>query len=323
MDVLVLRSDELAEAIPLSHVIDAVERAYRLDGEGRLAQRPRVPVRQAGVRTFLHTMPAMSAAADAAGVHVYTGGNRGAHVPQKVTLVFRTEDGSLRAIIESSWLSWARTGATGAVATRHLARADADVLGIIGAGRQAAAQLQAIAASRPIRRVLVFSRTAEHRTAFARDMAHRTGLDIEALASADEVVERSDIVSTTTTAHEPVFRGSAARPGLHVNAIGAHYPDRRELDGPTMARARLFADDAERSRIEDGEVLLALDEGSLEAGAEVTPLGAVVAGTAPGRTTPEEISVFLSGGLAGEYLTAAAAVADEAEALGLGTSVRL
>ncbi len=322
-DVLVLGSDELAEAIPLSLVIDAVEHAYRLAGTGALEQPPRVPLQQAGVRTFLHLMPAMSGSAGIAGVHVYTGGNRGADVPQKLTVLFRTEDGALRAMIESSWLSWARTGATGAVATRHLARPDADVLGIIGAGRQARAQLQAIAASRQIRRAYVFSPTAERRQAFARDMTRATGVEVEPLDSADAVVARSDIVSTATTAREPVFDAAAVHAGLHVNAIGAHYPDRREIDGPTIARALLFADEPERSNLEDGELALAIADGTLEPGTAATSLASVVAGTTRGRRSADDVTVFLSGGLGSEYVLVAGAIVDRAQELGLGTRVRL
>lgn len=326
-DVLLLTSRELAEAIPLSYVIEAVERAYRLSGRGELAQHPRLPLHAPDTKTFLHLMPALSASANAVAVHAYTGGNRGADVPQKVTLLFRASDGGLRAIVESEWLSWARTGATGAVATRHLATAGANVLGIIGSGRQASAQFHAIAASRSIARAYVFSRSPERRRHFADEMQSATGVPTEALGSADEVVEAADIVSTATTSTSPVFAARALHPGLHINAIGAHYPNRRELDGATMARSRVFADDPERSRLEDGELALAVAERTTNgtaapsAGPELIALADVVAGRTEGRRSPDEVTILLSGGLASEYLLAATAVVDRAEELGLGTRV--
>jgi alanine dehydrogenase len=322
-DVLVLGSRELSEHIPITLVIDAVERAYRLAGEAALTQVPRVPVRDAGTRTFLHVLPAVSGSARAAGAHIYTGGNRGAGVPQKLTLLYDTDDGGLRAIVESDWLSWARTGATGAVATRVLARSDASRLGIIGSGRQARAQAVAIAASRPLSRILVYSPDPEHRTRFAGEIEARTNVRTEARDSADDVVEASDIVSTATTSHQPVFNGDALRPGTHVNAIGAHYPDRRELDATTLARARLFVDDRARSEIEDGEVRLAAADGVAPDSLRVASLADVVAGTSSGRAGDSDITVFLSGGLASEYLLAVAAVVERAEALGLGARVAL
>ena len=140
------------------------------------------------------------------------------------------------------------------------------MLGVIGAGKQAAAQVQAIAATRHLDGVYVFSRSAEGRTAFAEEMTARTGLRVEALASAEDVVARSDIVSTATTSARSGLPGCCRRPGLHVNAIGAHYPDRRELDGATIARARVFVDDPGRSAEEDGELRLALAEAAIPAG---------------------------------------------------------
>jgi ornithine cyclodeaminase/alanine dehydrogenase len=229
----------------------------------------------------------------------------------------------VRAIIESNWLSWARTGATGAVAARRLARPDARILGLIGAGRQARAALELMAAARPLDAVYVFSRDPGHRRDFAAAMRASTGLPVDALDSADEVVGRSDIVVTTTTAHAPVFTAAALHPGLHINAIGAHYPDRREIDGPTVARSRLFADDPARSRLEDGEVALAVEEGQLRPDPPLVGLAEVVSGTDPGRRSDEEVTLFLSGGSAGEYLAVAAAAVDGAERLGLGTRIEL
>jgi ornithine cyclodeaminase/alanine dehydrogenase-like protein (mu-crystallin family) len=322
-DVLVLGSRELSAVIPIGVVIDAVERAYRLAGERALAQVPRVPVRDPGTRTFLHVLPAVSGSAGAAGAHIYTAGNRGAGVPQKVTLLYDTVDGGLRAIVESDWLSWARTGATGAVATKALALPDASRLGIIGSGRQARAQAVAIAASRELSQILVYSPDVEHCTRFADEIAVRTGVATEVLASADAVVEASDIVSTATTAHDPVFGGEVLRAGTHVNAIGAHYPDRRELDVTTIGRARLFVDDPARSDIEDGELRLARSDGVASESLHVASLADVVAGSATGRTDDSDVTVFLSGGLASEYLLAVAAVVERAEALGIGKRVAL
>ena len=136
-EVLLLGSAELAEAITLGEIVDAVERGYRVAGEDRATEAPRVKLQHPLSHTFLNTMPALSEDAGAAAVHVYTGGNRGTGALQKVTLVFDAATGALDAIIESDWLSWARTGATSAVASRHLARPDATVLGIIGTGKQA------------------------------------------------------------------------------------------------------------------------------------------------------------------------------------------
>lgn len=268
-------------------------------------------------------MPALSEGSGAAAVHVYSGGNRGIPALQKVTLVFDIGTGALAAVIESDWLSWARTGATGAVATRHLARPDAAVLGVIGTGKQAAAQVMAIAASRPLRAVYAYSRDATGRTTFARELTERAGVEVTALDRPEAVVERCEILSTTTTSKVPVFDGAALHSGLHINAIGAHHPDGRELDERTMTASRLFVDDAARSFQEDGELLLLPDAEQASALERATPLGAAVAGTAEGRRSPDEVTAFLSGGLSGEYLWTSVAILEQARALGLGTRVRI
>jgi alanine dehydrogenase len=322
-EVLLLGSAELAEAITLGDVVDAVERGYRAAGEDRATESPRVKLAHPLSHTFLNTMPAMSEDAGAAGVHIYTGGNRGLPLLQKITLLFSMQTGALEAVIESDWLSWARTGATSAVSSRHLARPDATALGIIGTGKQAQSQLLAIAASRPFTTITCYSRDAARCRAFAREMSERVGREVVALDSAEDVVERSDIVCTATTSSQPVFDGAAIHPGLHVNAIGAHRPNGRELDARTMLASRLFADDLARCAQEDGAFLL-LPEADRDAClARTTSLSAVVAGTAPGRRSADEITAFHSGGLSSEYLWTAVAILDQARAKGLGTRVSL
>src|SRR5262249_31855649 len=160
-----------------------------------------------------------------------------------------------------------------------------------GSGRQARAQAIAIAASRPLRRVLVHSPNPEHRESFARDIGDQIGAPVEPLAAANARGSAADIVSTATPAIEPGLAAGAVRPGLHVNAIGAHYPDRRELDGAVIARARLFADDLARSRLEDGELQLAIAEGSAAEAPHVESLAAVAAGRATGRRESDEVTV--------------------------------
>src|SRR5262249_36220569 len=183
----------------------------------------------------------------------------------------------------------------------------------------ARAQAVAIAASRRLTRIRVHSPDAEHRARFADEIAERTGVPGTMLESADALLEASGIVSTATTANQPVFQADAIPVGLHVNAIGAHYPERRELDTATIARARLFVDDLARSELEDGEVRLAIRDGVSADSLQLESLADVAAGTAQGRRDDSELTVFLSGGLASEYLLAAAAVVEHAEQLGLGT----
>ena len=154
--VRVLRSRDIEGNISFLEIVDAVEAGYRAAGDGGLVARPRSYLTAPGTHTTLSVSPAVSAELGV-GVFAFTGGNKGKGLPQKLAIVFDPTDGGLAYLIESDWLSWARTGASSAVGSRHLVRPDASVVGIVGAGKQARSQLLAIAAARPIERALVVS----------------------------------------------------------------------------------------------------------------------------------------------------------------------
>jgi ornithine cyclodeaminase/alanine dehydrogenase-like protein (mu-crystallin family) len=143
------------------------------------------------------------------------------------------------------------------------------------------------------------------------------------LASAEEVVARADVLCTATNARTPVFDGAALRPGTHVNAIGQHYPDRRELDTETMTGARLYADLVERAVAEDGELLIPQSVESAAALSVVGTVGDVLTGRCDGRQSVDDVTIFLSGGTAGEYLSVAQGIVRRAAELDLGTTFDL
>jgi len=239
---------------------------------------------------------------------------------QKVMLLFSTEDGRLLSILEADWISWMRTGATSGVATKYLAQNDARCAGIFGTGKQARSQLMAVAAVRPIERALVYSPTPSRRKQYATDMSNRLGIAVQAVDAPEAILGEADVICTATTSRTPVFDGEQVRQGVLVNAIGQHYPDRREVDSALVARSRIVVDDRKRALQEDGELLIPLQAGELaEAKIEAT-LGEVVAGLKTGRTG-DEITLFTSGGIASEVLAVAAGVYEVAEREGLGQEI--
>lgn len=321
--VRVLTSRSLAETISMADVVAMVRHGYLAASRGELVERRRDQLGADGTSTVVNVCPAIRTDTARLGVYMYTGGNRGQAVPQKVMALFRVEDGGLEAIVESAWLSWARTGASGAVATQALARPDAATLGVIGTGRQARAQVAALTAIHAFREAFCFGRNAERRVAFAPDMKRLYGIPMTPLPTPEAVVERSDVVSTATNSRTPVFDGAAVRPGTHINAIGQHYPDRRELDSRTMAGARLYADLIERAWAEDGELAMAATDPSAGDLTVLGSVGDVLTGRCPGRTGADDVTIFLSGGTSGEYLAVAEAVVRRAADLGLGTVIDL
>ena len=290
---LFLREADVAALAGMDDVIDAVERGFREYGAGRAVNRPRQRVAVDG--GTLHVMAAGLPAWGVFGLKSYAvtrGGRR------FISLLYSAEDGQLLAVMEAEELGRLRTGAASGVATRYLARADAGAVGILGTGGQARTQLQAIARVRPVALVKAYSRTPARREAFAEEMVDALGAEVVAVDSAEEAVADVDIIVTITSAREPVLRGAWLRPGVHVNAGGSNTAGRRELDAEAVGRAaRVVVDARDQAMIEAGDLLGPVETGGLSWD-QVEELGPIVAGSAPGRRSDDEITLFESQGIA-------------------------
>jgi ornithine cyclodeaminase len=256
---------------------------------------------------------------------------RGLDAHQGLVTLFDGETGVPTAILDASAVTAVRTAAVTAVATAALARGDARTLAVLGAGTQARAHLRALAGVREFEQVRVYAPTRAHARAVVQEMAGelpgQAGTPREELsvaASAEEAVRGADVVVTVTNAREPVLRHAWLKPGAHVSAVGASTPQARELDTDTVAASALFCDSRESLRHEAGEFRLALAEGKIAGEEHVrAELGEVLAGTAPGRRDPAELTLFRSLGLAIEDLAAAESAVAAATARGIGTEVEL
>jgi ornithine cyclodeaminase len=190
------------------------------------------------------------------------------------------------------------------------------VLAIVGAGHQAYPHVEAMLEARPFEEIRVSSRTREHAERLAAKWPAA-----RAAGSNEEAVRGAHVICTVTQSAEPVLEHDWVEPGAHINAVGACFPHARELDGDTVGRSSFFTDRRESCEKEAGDYILALKEGAIADGHIKAELGEVLAGTAPGRTSPEEITVFESLGLAVEDLAAAEYLVGRAEAEGVGTTV--
>ncbi len=226
------------------------------------------------------------------------------HPPHFLVLLYRAADAELLAVIEANHLGRIRTGAVSGYATSLLARPESRTLAVIGSGFQARTQVEAIRTAMPsIDRVRVWSRSAEKREAFARE------LGIEAADSAEVAVQGADVVVTATSSGEPVVRHDWVAPGTHLNAIGANQAKRRELTSDLVRLADLIVTDSlEQSRMESGDLLLAEVDWS-----RVGELKDAASGKL-GRSRPEDITLFKSNGLAVEDVIAAGWVYERAVA---------
>ena len=261
----------------------------------------------------------MLSAGDAAlgvfGHKVYTTTRKGAKF---LVTLYSTEDGRPLAVLEAGLLGAIRTGAASGIATKYLANADSAVLGVLGTGRQSPTQIQAVCAVRPITQVLVYSRTAARRDAFAREMTESLGIPVTAVGSPQEAVQAADVVSAITNSKQPVLAGAWLKPGAHVNAAGNNMLVEQEVDTDVFRRAWLITTDSlEGAKIECGDLLAAVEPGIVQ-WEDVIEIGRVVAGRYPIARPPEAITVYESQGIAAEDLYAAVHVFRKAEAQGIG-----
>jgi len=266
---------------------------------------------------------------------------RGLDAHQGIVTLFDGEIGVPTAILDASALTQVRTAAVSAVATKLLAREDARVLAILGAGVQAKAHLEALAGVRGFDTVRIYSRTEAHAQALADGAASDdapaasddapaasqggpAAVSVSVSASAEAAVRGADVVVTATSSREPVLRHEWLGPGVHVNAVGASTPAARELETRTVAASALFPDSRESLRNEAGEYLLAVEEGLIAGEEHVrAELGEVLAGLRPGRRDAQELTLFRSLGLAVEDMAAAELAVASARRMGLGTEVEL
>ena len=294
---------QVREAISMPEAMDLVERMLLRLAAGRAVNHPRRRVAMES-RTLLHYMAGGDNDNGLVGIKVYAS-NPAVGAPNFEVLLFDSNSAQLLAAIEANILGQIRTGAASGVATRHLARPDASRVAIFGSGFQAETQLEAVSCARKLDQVRVFSRKPERRAAFAERMGRRLGLSVTASESPEEALEGADIVITVTNSRTPVFPGRLLRPGTHINAAGSNHLMRREIDGDAVRMASLIAvDSMEQAHMEAGDLTQAAEDGVFD-WAEACELHAVLAGSHPGRTTAEQITLFESQGLAVEDIAMA------------------
>jgi len=289
--MLILDEAAVQQRLRYEDLIPAVADALAALASGKVVQPVRTVVPVAPHQGFFAVMPAYAGALGAKLVTFYPK-NVGVHTHHALIVMLKPETGEPLAVMGGRLITEMRTAAASAVATERLARKNASVLGILGSGVQAGSHLAALRHVRSFKEVRVWS--PRNAPAFAA----RHG--VKAAPSAADAVRGADVVVVAVSSTTPVLQGRWLSPGTHVNAIGATRPDWRELDDDLVTTARLFVDSREAATRESGDVIAAKRE--------VTEIGAVVSGAAPGRQSDQEITLFKSVGVAVEDVAAAALV---------------
>lgn len=315
---LLLAEADVRSLLTMPIALEAVDAAFRrlADGQARVHSRQRLHLPG---KSYLHYMAAGDAAGGYMGMKIYTSSPEGLRF---LVPLFHADSGELLALIEADYLGQMRTGAATGLASKLLSRPDARSVGIIGTGLQARTQLEGVVAVRKIEHVLAHGRDAQHRAEFAREMTLKLGMPVEASGTTEEVVRRADILITATTASQPVVEGRWLKPGTHINAIGANFPQKRELDTDAVGRADvIFVDSREQAKIEAGDLIHAFAESPVRWNS-VKELAELVCGREAGRTSREQITLFKSSGIAIEDVVTAGRVYELALERGIGTDVK-
>lgn len=311
-----LNETDVRQLLAMPLALDAVEEAHSELSLARAVDVPRQRTRLP--QTALHLLQGAMPGRDAIGYKAYTSNRSGVRF---LVHVFSAATGGLRVVLEADFLGMMRTGAASGVATRWLARPDAEILGVFGAGWQAEGHLEAIAAVRPLRRVKVFSRNAERLAAFCSKMAERLKIEVVPASSAEETVRGSDIVSTITTSAAPLFEAAWLSPGTHINAAGSNSLIRREVGEDVLKVCRpIVVDSVDTALKEAGDLLPAMEKGRLSE-RQLVELGDVIVGRHPGRSTADEITLFESQGMAVQDISLAVRLEALARERGIGVEL--
>ncbi len=297
----VVAGDELRARLSMTAAIDALDAAFAREDPSLTS-----PLRTT-LATPAGTLLSMPAAGEAGvGVKLVTlsefNPQRGLPFTQAVYVLFDGTTQAPEAVIDGAELTALRTAAVSGLATRRLANPDASRLVVFGAGVQATAHVEAMHAVRPLSEVVLVGRDPARTAAL---VAFANGLGVEARTGTPADVATADLVCTCTTSAVSVFDGHDLADGVHVNAVGAYLADQRELDTETMRRAKIVVETRDAALREAGDVVMAIDEGAIEADGLVD-LAEVVRGRTV-RTAPGDVTVFVSVGVGFEDLVVARA----------------
>ena len=219
-------------------------------------------------------------------------------------LLIDQKTGETVAMMDGGEITRRRTAAASALAADYLARKDAEVMTLVGAGALGPHFVLAHAAVRPIRKVFIYTRSIAKGEALAAELAHH-GLEAHSVTDLEHAVRQSDIVSCVTTSTAPIVKGAWLKPGTHVDLAGAFKPSMRETDAEVVARSSVYVDTRDGALAEAGDLLQARDEGKFDFANVKGDLFDLCRGKVKGRSSADEITLFKSAGTAIEDLATA------------------
>ncbi len=324
-ETLLLKQSEIKELINMKEVIESVETAYSVHADRKVQMPAKKYLFFKKYNGDLRIMPCLIKSMDEAGVkcvNVHPDNPLKHNLPTVMGVIelFDPETGFPISVMDGTWITNMRTGAAAGVGTKYLAKKDSTKLGIIGAGKQAFTQLMALKEVMDINSAKVFCRTCSSRENFAKLAKEKLGLNVKAVATAQEAVRDVDVIVTVTPANKPILKSEWISPGTHINAMGADAPGKQELESSILNKSKIFIDCWEQAR-HSGEINVPVGEGLITRDNIEAKIGDVITGRAKGRTSDEEITVFDSTGLAVQDIVTAWKVYEKALERDMGSNI--
>jgi alanine dehydrogenase len=325
--MLFLSEKQVQSLIDIDELIDALEQAHIQYSTGNAVMPVRLVVPLPQIDGRITSMPGYLNHDEALGMKVvtYFQKNPKHNLPAILAtiMLFSAATGKMIAAMDGVYITAIRTACASAMATKVLAKPKTPVLGILGAGVQARAHIQALTRVRELEKIKLYSPSGTSADALKKELATQLDVAVEVAESPEATVRDADLVVPVTPAKEPVLKREWLKSGVHINAVGSHRPDLREIDGATLAGAKLLVDSREAIMTECGDILLAMQEGSLDKQSILSEIGEVLAGLKPGRETTDELTLYKSVGIAIQDVAAANLVYRKAMARGVGTNVEI
>lgn len=322
-----LTEEQVQSLLPMRDLVSAMESALARFSSGDVVQPVRTVLTVGPQHAFFGVMPAYVKEPARLGAKLVTVFNdnhqRGLPSHLATILLLDPDTGALLALMDGRYITEARTAAVSAVSARHLGRASAGTLAIIGTGVQARSHLEAFADVRALIDVRVWSPQARSRERFVAQMAGHTAAPLRATDTAEAAIRGADLVVLATSSTTPVIEDAWVTAGAHVVSVGACRPDQREMPPELVARARVVVDSRAAALVEAGDVAMGIQEGRFTETHVVGELGDVVLGRVRGRSSEDEVTIFKSLGMAIEDVVAADLVLRRAIETGGGTELTL
>ena len=322
MEIRVLRSADVHALLPMRECIELMHRTMSAVSEGRVVLPLRSILVMPGDTGMMGNMPGYLGDPECFGVKLVSLMPRN-KPPQYsshlgIVLLFEVEHGQPVALVDAAEITAIRTAAASGLATRLLARPDASDLAILGSGEQASSHLAAMLCVRKVRRVRVWGRDPQKALSFARAEGAKHGVTIEVVDTPRDAVTGADIICTVTKAREPILLGEWIEPGAHLNVVGSSVATTTEIDIPTVVKSRFFVDCRSSTITEGGDYLRALRAGAITPEHILAEIGEVANGSKVGRTSPNDVTLYKSLGIAPQDLASAHYVLQKARERGVG-----